>query len=778
MADYNVRFYDANPSGIFSTGIGSTFSWTGPADAVGRAEIRDPESGIQGITLDDDSRGGETARADINLNGVTSTNSTVDAELVWTIQDTVTGEIFEVAQFQVETGGASGYYTLSEIPLVAGRTYEVLDYNTNPNVAAGDIAFNSADYVAPEHLVSGTGGDDNIDASYTGDPQNDQVDDGFGGGVGGNDNVIEGLGGNDTISAGEGNDSVDGGADDDLIYGGDGNDSLEGGDGNDTIYGDDGVPPASSTEFLDWSVEGPDGTSVAGGFTQNTGEMDITVSFSNDGDNNPTFLIETSDPGYVETGEDYDPNSNLYLYGNGDGATSTTTIDFAASAGSTMSDEVENLSFRINDIDFFAGNHGDQVTVLAYDANGNPVPVTFTPAGDDTVSGNTITAGSGLDNPDDANGSVLIEIAGPVASIQIIYGNVLTGTQAIFVSDIYYDTIVDPTAGDADILSGGAGDDVLFGEDGADTLTGGTGNDTMTGGSGDDVFVIADGSGADVITDFDIGDTDGDGFFNDQLDVSGLTDSLGNPVNAWDVVITDDGLGNALLTFPNGETILLQGVSPAQVTGAQLLNAAGVPCFTPGTMIRTPRGEVLVETLKTGDRVTTLDNGAEEILWIGQRRLGPRDLLADPGLKPIHIPTGALGNYAPLLVSPLHGMLVSEDQAIAGQRLARARHLAEAPGPVRVANGKKSVTYIHLMFARHQIVFANGAASESFYPGDCALRMFDATVLAELGRLIPGLGMRPAKAVYGPTARRFLKRSGVLRSFAPRARHRDLPATA
>ena len=102
---------------------------------------------------------------------------------------------------------------------------------------------------------------------------------------------------------------------------------------------------------------------------------------------------------------------------------------------------------------------------------------------------------------------------------------------------------------------------------GADTITGGGGDDTLSGDGGafvgsDDVFVLSDGFGNDTITDFDIGDSNFDGIFNDQLDVTGLTDALGNPVNAWDVTVTDDGTGNALLTFPNGETLVLVGVAP------------------------------------------------------------------------------------------------------------------------------------------------------------------------------------------------------------------------
>ncbi|MDJ0626981.1 MAG: Hint domain-containing protein [Rhodobacter sp.] len=829
MPDHNVRFYNADPYFILSQTVNGTATWTGPGDALGKATITDNEAGSDGLTLDETASGGETATAYVELNGTSSSGTQVYAEESWTLQDTVTGDVFQVVTFRINAGPLTGYYTLSEMQLVAGRIYQTLAFDTTPNNGAGDPVFTYADYDAPDHIVSGTAGNDVINASYTGDPQNDQIDDGFGGGAdgnnnwveagAGNDNVSAGLGadtvfggtgtdaidggtgddliygddgdfsgagsldrisggdgndtiygeaGNDTIVGGAGDDSIEGGADNDSLQGGDGNDTVLGGDGNDTILGNDATPPTAGTEFLDWSAEGADGADVSAGFTQVTGDIEVSVAFTDDGNNTPTFNIETSDTGYVASGESFDPNSMVRLYGDGDAATSTTTIDFAATAGSSMQNEVENVSFRIQDVDFFAGNHQDVITVNAYDEDGQAVAVTLTPAGDDTVAGNTITAGGALDDPQDANGSVLVEIAGPVATIEVIYSNGLNGTQAIFLSDIYFDSIVDPSSGDADSLAGGDGADVIDAGIGQDTIDGGAGDDTMTGGGGSDVFVLADGSGADVITDFDTGDDDGDGAFNDQLDVSGLTDAGGNPVDAWDVVVSDDGSGNALLTFPNGESVVLQGVAPAEVTGAQALNDAGVPCFTDGTLIRTPGGDVPVETLKIGDRVTTLDGPAEDILWIGRRMLGPRELLAQPDHKPVLIPAGVLGNYASLLVSPQHAMLVGDAHGMADEALARAKHLAEIAGPVRIAQGKKRVTYTHLMFARHQVIFANGAATESFYPGPQSLKMFPERIVREIKAAVPGLGDQPLTKAYGPPARPYLKRREVLKQLSLR----------
>ncbi len=101
-----------------------------------------------------------------------------------------------------------------------------------------------------------------------------------------------------------------------------------------------------------------------------------------------------------------------------------------------------------------------------------------------------------------------------------------------------------------DVLSGEDGHDDLAGGSAADRLDGGVNDDFLTGGTGDDTFVMSDGGGMDTITDFDMGDADANGFTNDQLDLPGLTDAGGNPVHVNDIVVGDDGAGNAVLTFP------------------------------------------------------------------------------------------------------------------------------------------------------------------------------------------------------------------------------------
>ena len=731
MPTYTVNFYNQNTTGIFSTAIGSTFSWTGPADQLGVATITDNEANHEGYTLDDDNNGAETATANVTVGGSTSIGSNVDAEQSWTIRDTVTGEVFDVSQFQVENGAAAGFYTLSERPLIPGRSYEVVAYDSNPDVTIGDPGFNVSNYVSTDDIVTGTTGDDTITTSYA-----DYDDDSTGGGA-------------DEVATGAGNDSVVATGGDDTIRGGGGNDTLNGGAGDDLIYGGDNGTPADSAEFLNWEAVANDEDDVTSGITQITGEIEVNVSFTNDGNNTPEFSIESTDTQYEATGEPYNTTSSLYLFGDGDAATSTTTIDFAAAPGSVYSDEVENVEFRINDIDSFGGNHIDTVTVNAYDADGNPVTVTLTAAGDDTISGNTITAGGALDNAADANGSVLVEIAGPVAQIEIIYSNGLTGTHGINITDIHFDAVA-PADGD-DSIDGGAGDDTLFGEAGNDTLIGGTGADSMVGGDGDDTFTVAQGDvaeggdGDDYFTLADLGEA-GSAAITIDGGAEGSSDNdtlhLTSDISQADITFTpsaDPGAFSGSFTMADGTVVTFTDIE-------------NIICFTPGTMILTEAGERPIESLKPGDRVITRDHGAQPLRWVGHSTVPGRGRFA-----PLRIAPHVIGARRSLLVSPQHRVLFEgyECELLFGadEVLASATHLEDGVSVARAP--RPLVTYIHLMFDRHEVIYAEGAPTESFFAADMGIAAISAAAREDMFQAFPEL--RSDVSAYGPTARVCLK---------------------
>ena len=311
------------------------------------------------------------------------------------------------------------------------------------------------------------------------------------------------------------NNTLNGTASADTINGLSGNDSISGGGGDDYINA--GVETVANTPLdFNWGLRGSQGTNIGNSYTQNTGGVNVTTTYTDHGPAT-SWRVETNATGYVASGETYNPNSMAALSASGSGLAATIGVNFSAVSGSGYANTVENVSFRIDDVD--TGGWVDIITINAYDAAGNLIPVTITPAGNDTVSGNTITSGPGNDTASSANGSVLVQIAGPVARLDIIYSNGGTGGQVIVISDIQFeampadnDTV---SGGDGnDTILGGLGDDLLYGDAGADSLDGGAGNDTLDGGTDSDTLLgglgddsLLGGDGADLIDGGDGNDT-------------------------------------------------------------------------------------------------------------------------------------------------------------------------------------------------------------------------------------------------------------------------------
>lgn len=205
---------------------------------------------------------------------------------------------------------------------------------------------------------------------------------------------------------------------------------------------------------------------------------------------------------------------------------------------------------------------------------------------------------------------------------------------------------------------------------------------------------------------------------------------------------------DAVTEIHDGENVnYIGGTTGAVVVGhtdtLTLIDA--VPCFTRGTLIKTDAGEVAIENLKQGMRVLTMDSGYKEIAWIGSRKLNAADLAGKPNLRPIRIAQGALGFGLPerdLLVSPQHRMLVRSTivDRMFGEReaLLGAKHLIAING-IEESNPQDGIEYWHLLFDRHEVIFANGAPSESLYPGPEALKHVGAEALAEIYELFPEL---------------------------------------
>lgn len=159
-------------------------------------------------------------------------------------------------------------------------------------------------------------------------------------------------------------------------------------------------------------------------------------------------------------------------------------------------------------------------------------------------------------------------------------------------------------------------------------------------------------------------------------------------------------------------------------------------CFTSGTRISTPNGLRRIETLQVGDLVSTLDNGPQPIRWIGQRRVEAQDAFA-----PIRVAPGVLGNTRDLWLSPEHRVLCRDArvQLLFGcdEALVAVKTLVDGRNVTREVGGE--VTYLHLLLDTHDVVFAEGAPSETLLLSDHALRGMGDAAAAEALTLFPEL---------------------------------------
>ncbi|MEP2718073.1 Hint domain-containing protein [Pseudophaeobacter sp.] len=583
--------------------------------------------------------------------------------------------------------------------------------------------------------------------------------------AGDGDDVVFGQGGDDSISGEEGNDSLDGGDGDDVMAGGAGSDTLIGGDGADTLSGGDG----------DDYIEG------------GAGDDYMTTGIGNDtligGEGNDTLRNSSGDDSLVGgVGDDLivatDGNDTL------EGGTGHDTLWGGNHDDSLVGGDGNDLMYGEHDNDYLDGGdgndsmdggHGDdtliggvgQDTLMGGDGN----DILSGGSGDDEMHGRgdqdtfEISDGFGNDTIMGGEGGVdfdTIDLSDVTSGATVTYtgneaGSITDGSDTITFSEIEALTLTD--AGDVvDASATSYGAKINAGA-GDDTVTFGGGNDSITSGDGYDELVLTSSGGIDTVSDFSLGDDDDDGFFNDQLDVSDLIGGTGpgGAIRTSDVSVSDDGSGNAMLTFPGGEKLVLEGVPLAGISSQSQLYSAGIPCFTPHVLLATQRGAVPAGQIRVGDMLQTADNGFQPVIWVGQRHLDAAELAQRPHLRPYCLrPQGLLSPERPMLLSPQHRMLVNprvfERKTPFGESFISAKLLAGIDQTCSQQDrSAEAVTYVHLMTERHEVVFAEGIATETFWPGPEAIRGLSAADLRELFCLFPEL--RPVYGLEGPQGR-------------------------
>ncbi len=196
------------------------------------------------------------------------------------------------------------------------------------------------------------------------------------------------------------------------------------------------------------------------------------------------------------------------------------------------------------------------------------------------------------------------------------------------------------------------------------------------------------------------------------------------------VMSKDDGFSPSV-----GDRLTVTSYSTFENTDYGTIGA--MTCFVSGTRIATPSGLRPIEDLGVGDLVNTADHGPQAIRWIAHKVLSKEALRLCPRFRPILIrPAFASGLQAPLFVSPQHRMVLRLPDGC--EWFVSAKLVAdELPRLARRANGKREVQYYHLLFDRHEVIFAEGAPTESMYLGRTSLTGLDRSAQTEVFQLFP-----------------------------------------
>jgi Ca2+-binding RTX toxin-like protein len=371
-----------------------------------------------------------------------------------------------------------------------------------------------------------------------------------------NDALISGDAPNDDrVRSGEGNDTVLAGIGDDTVWAGYGDDEVFGQDGDDDLRGNAGND----------SLTGGNGNDIVYG---QQGDDVIDTS----GTASP--LPDIDYPGLYPA--DADPTNDLDTVYGGLGNDSITTGDDADVVYGD--DGRDTIDGGIDNDSLFGGQGGDFIV------GGEGADAIDGGMGSDVIYG-----GLGPDAPD------AINIRDDEGDLRPNNGNdsISGGTGADTIYGLDDDDTIAGGIGN-DVLFGGIDEDEVRGDEGDDRITGGQGTDTLSGGADRDTFLV--GSATDGAGDVIDGNEEGDDF--DTLDLRGS-----GPLT---ITYADDNPENGRVDFRDAE-----GNVTSSLTFTNIENV--IPCFTPGTLIATPKGEMLVENLSVGDKIITRDNGIQEI---------------------------------------------------------------------------------------------------------------------------------------------------------------------
>jgi hypothetical protein len=171
---------------------------------------------------------------------------------------------------------------------------------------------------------------------------------------------------------------------------------------------------------------------------------------------------------------------------------------------------------------------------------------------------------------------------------------------------------------------------------------------------------------------------------------------------------------------------------------------SGPQCFLHGTSILTDCGEKRVEDLRIGDRVVLGGGETGSIKWVGRQVFKKDALRWQEGVVPIRVSRHALDCHSPhsdLYLSPGHALFLNGV-------LIRVKDLVNGTTIAPIApRDDMTIVYYAILLATHEVIFAEGAAAETFNPSESNRENF--SNFAEFERLYAG-GEPVAMTSYAP----------------------------
>jgi Hint domain len=219
---------------------------------------------------------------------------------------------------------------------------------------------------------------------------------------------------------------------------------------------------------------------------------------------------------------------------------------------------------------------------------------------------------------------------------------------------------------------------------------------------------------------------------------------LGISLTPIRIVIDDGGDLTTYIMYPGlppNAVILVSLTVPVFPTA----NPPLALCLGGDVQVKTECGTCPAREICRGTKVMTQDHGLQEVIWVGKRTV---DFEQEPEMedhRPIIFEAGSVDGInptAPIRLSPQHRVLIrgwrAELYFAERSILVPARALVNNK-TIRVDTESPTIDYVHLLFRKHEVIWADDLPVESLFLGEIAMGVAGKELEREIFDIFPEL---------------------------------------